>query len=108
MEESRSNKRSGRIPPQDIVAEKSLLGALLLSDASFPDVLENVKAKDFYEQAHVKIFQAMTTLYQHHRPIDLLTVTAQLRADKALKSAGGATYLTDLTNFVPTATHAKA
>ena len=109
MEEAPSNARAGgRVPPQDLVAEKSLLGALLLSDAAFPDVLENVKAKDFYDDRHGKIFHAMISLYQHHRPIDLLTVTAELRANKDLKSVGGASYLTELTNFVPTASHAKA
>ncbi len=109
MEESHSSSpKSGRIPPQDLVAEKSLLGALLLSDASFPDVLEVVKAKDFYDERHEKIFHSFVSLYQHHRPIDLLTVTAELRASKDLKGVGGAAYLTELTNFVPTASHAKA
>lgn len=107
MEESRSDS-GGRVPPQDIIAEKSLLGALLLSDAAFPDVLETVKAKDFYEERHEKIFSAMTSLYQHHRPIDLLTVTAELRAAKNLRSVGGAVYLTELSQFVPVASHAKA
>jgi len=65
MEESRSNSsrtnsRDGRIPPQDLTAEKSLLGAILLSDSSFPDVLETVNYKDFYEERHSKIFHAMT------------------------------------------------
>lgn len=105
-EESRSS--GGRIPPQDINAEKSLLGAILLSDTSFPDLLETVKYKDFYDQRHAKIFHAMTALYQHHSPIDLLTLTAELRKEKELKSVGGAAYLTELTNFVPTATHAEA
>ena len=109
MEPSHSNFDSpGRVPPQDLTAEKSLLGALLLSDAVFPDILEVLKYKDFYDERHAKIFHAMTALYQHHRPIDLLTVTAELRAEKALRSVGGAAYLTDLSNFVPTATHAKA
>ncbi|MBQ6320616.1 replicative DNA helicase [Candidatus Saccharibacteria bacterium] len=110
MEEFRSSSQnsSGRIPPQDLVAEKSLLGALLLSDAVFPDVLETVKAKDFYDERHQKIYHAFVSLYQHHRPIDLLTVTAELRAAKSLKSVGGAAYLTELTNFVPTASHAQA
>lgn len=107
MEESLSNN-GGRVPPQDLTAEKSLLGAMLLSDATFPDVLETVSYKDFYDSRHSKIFHAMTSLYQHHRPIDLLTVTAELRAQKELKNIGGAVYLTDLTNFVPTANHAKA
>ena len=108
MEESRSNSSDGRIPPQDLNAEKSLLGALMLSDASFPDCLETVNYKDFYEEKNGKIFHAMTALYQHHSPIDLLTVTAELRKNKDLRSVGGAAYLTELTNYVPTATHAKA
>lgn len=80
----------------------------MLSDASFPDCLEIVKYKDFYEEKNGKIFHAMTSLYQHHSPIDLLTVTAELRKSKDLRSVGGAAYLSELTNYVPTATHAKA
>lgn len=105
------NERSradGRVPPQDTIAEKSLLGSILISDTVFPDVLELVRARDFYDPRHGKIYAAMTTLYQHHSPIDLLTVTAQLRAEKELKEVGGAVYLTELTNFVPAASHAKA
>ena len=107
MEEEQS-RSSGRIPPQDITAEKSLLGALLLSDAAFPEILENIKYRDFYDPKHQSIFQAMTSLYEHHKPIDLLTVTSELRANKTLKEIGGAPYLTELTNFVPTSSHAKA
>ncbi len=106
MEESRSS--GSRIPPQDLNAEKSLLGAIMLSDAGFPEILEVVKYKDFYDERHGKIFRAMTLLYQHHSPIDLLTTTAELRKNKELKSVGGAAYLTELTNYVPTANHAKA
>ncbi len=108
MEESRSNSSGGRIPPQDLNAEKSLLGAILLSDTNFPDLLEIVRYRDFYDERHGKIFHAMTSLYQHHSPIDLLTLTAELRKTKDLKSVGGAAYLTELTNFVPTATHSEA
>ncbi len=110
MEESRSSQNlpAGRIPPQDLVAEKSLLGAILLSDASFPDILEIVKFRDFYDKRHEKIFHAMTALYQHHSPIDLLTLTAELRKEKELKTVGGAAYLTELSNFVATPSHAKA
>ncbi len=101
-------EEQGQIPPQDINAEKSLLGAILLSDATFPDILERVNAKDFYEEAHGKIFHAMTTLYNTHRPIDLVTLTSELRSNKALKDIGGSKYLAELTNFVPTAAHALA
>ncbi len=108
MEEEPRTSRDGRIPPQDIEAEKSLLGALLLSDQSFPDILSIVRAEDFYDPRHVQIFQGMSNLYAHHRPIDLMTLTAELKAEKTLKNVGGSPYLTELTNFVPTASHADA
>ena len=104
-EETRS---SGRIPPQDIEAEKSLLGAMLLSDEAFPNVLEIVKATDFYEDRHQKIFAAMTALYNNHRPIDIQTLNSELKSEKNIKAIGGAPYLAELTNFVPTASHAEA
>lgn len=106
--ESRSVGDSGRIPPQDLTAEKSLLGAILLSDAVFPEILEFIKPQSFYEPKHQQIYAAMVALYEHHKPIDLLTLTAELRAKKALKDIGGAVYLAELTNFVPTASNAHA
>ncbi|MBQ3325928.1 replicative DNA helicase [Candidatus Saccharibacteria bacterium] len=107
--ESHSNKEeAGRIPPQDIEAEKSLLGSILLSDESFPDILERVKPGDFYDKNHNAIYQAMVDNYNNARPIDLQTVRAELSANKKLKEVGGAQYLAELTNFVPTAAHAIA
>ncbi len=97
-----------RVPPQDIEAEKSLIGALLLSDTAFPNVLEQVKAEDFYDPRHVDIFHGMTSLFNNHRPIDLMTLTSELKSQKTLKKVGGAPYLTELTNFVPTASHVDA
>ena len=109
MEEvTRSKNPNGRIPPQDIVAEKSLLGAIMLSDSVLPDVLTILKPSDFYDENHQIIFQAMINLYDQRRPVDLLTLTSELKTIKKLKQIGGAPYLTELTNFVPTASHAKA
>ncbi len=108
MEEKSRSKDSGRVPPQDIVAEKSLLGAVMLSDSVLPDILTVIKPRDFYEERHGVIFSAMCSLYDQHKPIDLLTLTNELKATKKLKEIGGAPYLTELTNFVPTASHAKA
>ena len=102
------NAQNAKVVPQDINAEKSLLGAILLSDTSFPDILEKISDQDFYDTAHAKIFKAMSNLYTNHRPIDLLTLTSELRAEKNLKNVGGAHYLTELTNYVPTAAHASA
>ncbi len=98
----------GRIPPQDFDAEKSLLGSILLSDDSFPDVLERVRENDFYNKAHNIIYSAMINLYNSQRPIDLLTVTSELTSQKQLRQVGGKKYLAELTNYVPLASHAVA
>ena len=108
MEEETRSKTGGRIPPQDIVAEKSLLGAILISDKIFPEILTIIRPQDFYEERHQTIFAAMMSLYDQHRPVDLLTLTSELKTQKKLKSVGGAPYLTELSNFVPAASHAKA
>ncbi len=105
---TRSSGNGGRVPPQDIVAEKSLLGAIMLSDDIMAEILTLLRPDDFYEVRHQIIFKSMSDLYDRHKPIDLLTLTAELRAQKKLKEVGGAPYLTELSNFVPATTHAKA
>ena len=107
-EQVRSNRDGGRVPPQDLVAEKSLLGAVMLQDSVMAEILTILKPKDFYEKRHELIFTAMMHLYDQHRPIDLLTLTAEMKKQKTLKDVGGAAYLTELSNFVPAAAHAKA
>lgn len=108
QEVTHSKTDDGRVPPQDIVAEKSLLGAIMISDTVLPDILTILKPSDFYEDRHKQIFEAMVKLYDQHKPIDLLTLTSALKSAKTLKSVGGAPYLTELSNFVPAASHAKA
>lgn len=108
QEETRSKNNGGRVPPQDIVAEKSLLGALMISNDVLPEVLTILRPRDFYEDRHKTIFQAMLDLYDKHQPVDLLTLTSELKSKKKLKEIGGAPYLTELSNFVPAASHAKA
>ncbi len=107
-EEVVHSKDGGRIPPQDIQAEKSLLGAIMISDAILPEILTIIRPRDFYEERHAIIFEAMSDLYDQHKPVDLLTLTAELKRKKKLKSIGGATYLAELSNAVPAAAHAKA
>ncbi|MBQ2672792.1 replicative DNA helicase [Candidatus Saccharibacteria bacterium] len=102
------SKTEGRTPPQDIVAEKSLLGAIMLADDVITEVLPIIKPRDFYDKRHETIFETMLSLYDQHKPIDLLTLTSELKANKKLKEIGGAPYLTELSNFVPAASHAKA
>ena len=108
MQEVTHSKNDGRIPPQDIVAEKSLLGAIMISDSVMAEILTILRPRDFYEKRHEIIFDAMSGLYDQHKPIDLLTLTSELKSKKMLKDVGGAPYLAELSSFVPAASHAKA
>ena len=98
----------GKIPPQNIDAEKSLLGAVLIDEETLADISEHVTIKDFYEKRHSIIYGGMMRLYEKHKPVDLLTLTDELKRKKELDTIGGSTYLTELTNYVPTAAHAEA
>src|SRR5690606_22188167 len=97
---------AGKVPPQNIDAEKSLLGAVLIDEEVLADVSEHVKPADFYEKRHTSIFGAMMRLYERHKPVDLLTLTDELRKKDELEAVGGSSYLSELTNYVPTAAHA--
>lgn len=99
---------TGKIPPQNVDAEKSLLGAVLIDEEVLADVSQHVKAKDFYDKNHGQIFGAMMRLYERHKPVDLLTLTDELKKKDELEMIGGSAYLTELTNHVPTAAHAEA
>lgn len=99
---------AGKVPPQNIDAEKSLLGAVLIDDEVLADVTEHVGADDFYDKVHGIIFGAMMRLYEKHRPVDLLTLTDELKRKKELETIGGSAYLTELTTYVPTAAHADS
>jgi len=103
-----SADKTGKIPPQNLDAEKSLLGAVLIDEEVLADVTENVKPDDFYDKNHATIFASMVRLFEKHKPVDLLTLTDELKKKKKLEEIGGSTYLTELTNYVPTAAHAAA
>lgn len=96
---------TGLVPPQNLEAEASLLGSILLDGEAISQVADVVKPSDFYDPNHGQIFTAMLALYEQHKPIDLLTLTNQLKSKKLLDKVGGAGYLTELTNKVPTASH---
>lgn len=102
-----AEKIKGKIPPQNVDAEKSLLGAVLIDEEVLADVLENVSADDFYDPTHEKVFAAMTRLYEKHRPVDLLTLTDELKKKDQLEQIGGSAYISELTNYVPTAANAS-
>ncbi len=98
----------GKIPPQSIDAEKSLLGAVLIDEETLADISEHVTPKDFYEKRHSIIYAGMIHLYEKHQPVDLLTLSDELKKRNELEVIGGSAYLTELTNYVPTAAHAEA
>lgn len=99
---------AGKIPPQNLDAEMSLLGAVLIDEDTLSDISEHVNARDFYDQRHAIIYDAMMRLFEKHKPVDLLTLTEELKGKKELDTIGGSAYLTELTNYVPTAAHAEA
>jgi replicative DNA helicase len=99
---------AGKIPPQSLDAEMSLLGAALIDEEVLADITEHVDEKDFYDKRHATIYSAMMRLFEHHKPVDLLTLTDELKKKDELDAIGGMAYLTDLTNYVPTAAHATA
>jgi replicative DNA helicase len=100
--------QAGKLPPQSLDAEMSLLGAVLIDEEVIADASELVSAKDFYDKRHALIFSAMMRLYEKHKPVDLLTLTEELKKKDDLETVGGSAYLTELTNYVPTAAHAEA
>lgn len=100
--------QAAKIPPQNLDAEKSLLGAVLIEEETLADAFEHVTANDFYDKRHATIYQGMMNLYEKHQPVDLLTLTDELKRTNQLEEIGGSTYLTELTNYVPTAAHAEA
>jgi len=97
----------GRIPPQNIEAEQSVLGAILLDKEVLSNVTEIISAQDFYRDDHREIFEAIVDLYDRAEPIDLITVSEQLKMRGSLDSVGGIEYLTNLANMVPTTANAK-
>ena len=92
----------GRTPPNDVDAEKSVLGAILIDPEGIHKIADIINEEAFYDARHRLIYKAMRTLYENNQPIDVLTVTAQLKKTKELKPAGGSSYLAEMTNYVVT------
>jgi replicative DNA helicase len=95
----------GKIPPQAVDLEEAVLGALMLEKDALTNVIDILKVESFYKEAHKVIFQAILDLFAESQPIDLLTVTTQLRKNGALEVAGGAFYITELTSKVASASN---
>lgn len=96
----------GRTPPQDLAAEQSVLGAMMLSARAINDVVGVVAPQDFYRPAHELVFQAAVELNANGQPVDAVTVAAELTKRGELTRVGGASYLHTLISSVPTAGNA--
>jgi len=96
-----------RLPPQSLEAEESLLSAILIDNQTLLEVIEILGPEDFYKSAHQKIFSATLSLFSNSEPVDLVTLTNQLRDNGHLDEVGGATYLAALIETVPLAVNAK-
>lgn len=95
-----------RIPPHNLEAERSALGAAMLSKDALMDVSEEVKAEDFYNESHREIFKAIMNLYRDNSAVDMLTVCEELKRQKALDMVGGRAYIGSLTAGVPSTANA--
>lgn len=96
-----------RLPPQNVEAEESLLGALLLDKNAVIKVLDTLHPEDFYQPAYSIIFSKVVELFEKRIPTDLVTLTEQLKKSKQLEEVGGATFVSSIVNRVPAAMHVE-
>jgi replicative DNA helicase len=96
-----------RVPPQNTEAEQALLGSLLLDQDAIDQIVELVKSKDFYQDAHKVIYETILDLHQGGQAVDLVTLTDALRSRGLLERVGGVSYLAVLSSVVPTAANAE-
>jgi replicative DNA helicase len=95
-------------PPRNLEAEKSLISSILIDNGLLPDVVEMLTADDFYSTGHRKIYEAVIALFETDQPVDLVTVTNQLKHDGTIDAAGGASYLAAIVDYTPMAQHAMS
>ena len=103
LETTEISGQLGKLPPQAVDLEEAVLGALMLEKDALTAVIDILKPESFYKDAHQEIYKAILTLFNNSEPIDMLTVTAQLRKDGKLEMIGGAYYITELTSKVNSA-----
>ena len=95
----------GKLPPQNIEAEKSLLGSLIIDRESINKVADFLRSEDFYNKGHQNIYQAIFSLFEKREPIDLLSISNKLEEMRVLDETGGVSYISSLANSVPTSAH---
>ena len=95
------------VPPQNIEAEESLISAVLIDNTALLKIIEILAPEDFYRSAHQKIYAAMVSLFEKNEPIDLITLSNDLKQKNMLEDIGGASYLASLIDTVPFAVNAE-
>jgi len=100
-----ANELPEKLPPQSIEAEQSLLGCLMLDKNAITKVADFLRPEDFYRGSHQEIYQACQELFEKGEPIDFLALSNRLKEKGQLEEIGGNSYLAELVNSVPTASH---
>lgn len=95
----------GKIPPQALDLEEVVLGAMMIDKKGVDEIIDILNPDVFYKEAHQYIFEAIYKLFENSEPIDLLTVSSQLKKDSRLELAGGDYYLVQLTQKVASSAH---
>jgi len=95
-----------RIPPHNEDAEKSVLGSVILDKDALYEVLEILKPEDFYNEMHKEIYSAVIELYRKNQPVDILTLSEELKKRKSLEMVGGRAYIALLSTIVPSTSNA--
>ena len=101
------NIGANRLPPQNPEAERSVLGSMLRENSVIGDIVQIVRAENFYQDAHQRIFKAIIVLYDKGHPVDLVTLANQLQDEKQIEDIGGYSYLAELWDAAPTAANAE-
>jgi len=102
-----TNQIEGKIQPQAIELEQAVLGALMIDNESLSDAIDSLKTEYFYAPKHQKIFEAITNLFNNTKPVDILTVSEELKRLDSLKDIGGLVYISELTNNVASASNTE-
>ena len=92
-----------RLPPQNVEAEQSVLGAMLIEREAISRVTEILRPEDFYREAHRIIYNSILQLFNKNEAVDLITITEQLKKEDKLEAVGGISFITSLANSMPTA-----
>ena len=101
------HEKSGRVPPQAVDVEKSVLGAMLIEREAIPQAIEVIPPEAFYSGKHQKIYAAILSLFERGNPVDLVTLTEELKRRDQLEDVGGSYYLTELTTQVASAANVE-